>query len=145
MSGAGPAPERGQQQPLQQQQQQQRQFIPGAPSPPRAGDEIVIAGQFFHTGTKVVTWLDPGGFDGYSCLPPLPASTAPGAPASASLAEHVGSAMPLLIPVPRHGKRSLKHVPGRSAEDKATTAAGGLLTNLYVGLSFLTASPEHLP
>ena len=31
----------------------------------RAGDEIVVAGQFVHTGTRVVTWLDPGGYDAY--------------------------------------------------------------------------------
>ena len=32
---------------------------------PRTGDEIVAAGQFFHTGTRVVLWLDPGGYDAY--------------------------------------------------------------------------------
>jgi N-acetyl-anhydromuramyl-L-alanine amidase AmpD len=32
---------------------------------PRAGDEIVVAGQFVHTGTPVVLWLDPGGYDAY--------------------------------------------------------------------------------
>ncbi|HXR07369.1 MAG TPA: peptidoglycan recognition family protein [Candidatus Acidoferrum sp.] len=31
----------------------------------RRGDEIVVAGQFFHTGTRVVLWTDPGGFDAY--------------------------------------------------------------------------------
>ena len=31
----------------------------------RKGDEIVAAGQFFHTGTRVVLWMDPGGYDGY--------------------------------------------------------------------------------
>jgi N-acetylmuramoyl-L-alanine amidase len=31
----------------------------------REGDEIVVAGQFFHTGTKVVLWMDPGGYDAY--------------------------------------------------------------------------------
>jgi N-acetylmuramoyl-L-alanine amidase len=31
----------------------------------RRGDEIVAAGKFFHTGTKVVLWLDPGGYDAY--------------------------------------------------------------------------------
>ena len=31
----------------------------------RTGDEIVVAGQFFHTGTKVVLWMDPGGYDAY--------------------------------------------------------------------------------
>lgn len=37
---------------------------PGTPEP-RLGDEIVAAGQFIHTGTRVVLWLDPGGYDAY--------------------------------------------------------------------------------
>lgn len=32
---------------------------------PRLGDEIVVAGQFFHTGTPVVLWMDPAGYDAY--------------------------------------------------------------------------------
>src|SRR6266545_4522428 len=32
---------------------------------PRKGDEIVAAGQFVHTGTPVVLWMDPGGYDAY--------------------------------------------------------------------------------
>jgi N-acetyl-anhydromuramyl-L-alanine amidase AmpD len=31
----------------------------------RKGDEIMVAGQLFHTGTRVVLWSDPGGFDAY--------------------------------------------------------------------------------
>ncbi len=31
----------------------------------RQGDEIIVAGQLFHTGTRVVTWLDPHGYDAY--------------------------------------------------------------------------------
>jgi len=31
----------------------------------RKGDEIVAAGRFFHTGARVVTWMDPGGYDAY--------------------------------------------------------------------------------
>jgi len=37
---------------------------PGSPAP-RTGDEIVAAGQFFHAGTPVVLWIDPGGYDAY--------------------------------------------------------------------------------
>lgn len=37
---------------------------PGAFAP-RKGDEIVVAGQFAHTGTPVVLWMDPGGYDAY--------------------------------------------------------------------------------
>jgi len=29
------------------------------------GDEIVVAGNRFHTGTRVITWMDPGGYDAY--------------------------------------------------------------------------------
>ncbi|MFN0060429.1 MAG: N-acetylmuramoyl-L-alanine amidase [Planctomycetota bacterium] len=32
---------------------------------PRRGDEISIAGQLFHTGTRVVLWNDVGGYDAY--------------------------------------------------------------------------------
>ena len=31
----------------------------------RRGDEIVVAGQFVHTGTRVVLWMDPHGYDAY--------------------------------------------------------------------------------
>jgi N-acetylmuramoyl-L-alanine amidase len=37
---------------------------PGALAP-RRGDEIVVAGQFVHTGARVVLWMDPGGYDAY--------------------------------------------------------------------------------
>src|SRR6266702_7707936 len=41
----------------------------GLPPPgtfaPRKGDEIVAAGQFVHTGTSVVLWMDSGGYDAY--------------------------------------------------------------------------------
>jgi N-acetylmuramoyl-L-alanine amidase len=36
---------------------------------PRVGDEIVVCGQLFHTTTKVVLWMDPGGFDAYRVGP----------------------------------------------------------------------------
>jgi N-acetyl-anhydromuramyl-L-alanine amidase AmpD len=37
---------------------------PGVPLR-RRGDEIVACGQLFHTGTPVVLWNDPGGYDAY--------------------------------------------------------------------------------
>ena len=37
---------------------------PGQPAP-RSGDEIVVCGQFFHTGAPVVLWMDSGGYDAY--------------------------------------------------------------------------------
>ncbi|MGH8022784.1 MAG: N-acetylmuramoyl-L-alanine amidase [Limisphaerales bacterium] len=42
--------------------------LPGTPEP-RTGDEIVVAGQFFHTGTRVVLWMDPNGYDAYRIYP----------------------------------------------------------------------------
>src|SRR6058998_1390803 len=39
--------------------------IPGSMATPRIGDEILVAGQFVHTGTRVVLWMDPGGYDAY--------------------------------------------------------------------------------
>ena len=39
-------------------------YKPGAPAS-RKGDEIVLAGQFVHTGTRVVLWMDLGGYDAY--------------------------------------------------------------------------------
>lgn len=32
---------------------------------PRIGDEMVVAGHYVHTGTRVVLWSDPGGYDAY--------------------------------------------------------------------------------
>lgn len=32
---------------------------------PRAGDEIMVCGQLFHTTAPVVLWIDPGGYDAY--------------------------------------------------------------------------------
>jgi N-acetylmuramoyl-L-alanine amidase len=32
---------------------------------PRTGDEMVVAGQMVHTGTRVILWMDPGGYDAY--------------------------------------------------------------------------------
>jgi len=32
---------------------------------PRRGDEIVVAGKYVHTGTPIVLWSDPGGYDAY--------------------------------------------------------------------------------
>ena len=40
-------------------------FPPPGTAETRKGDEIVAAGQFFHTGTRVVLWMDPGGYDAY--------------------------------------------------------------------------------
>ncbi|HVS53110.1 MAG TPA: peptidoglycan recognition family protein [Opitutaceae bacterium] len=38
---------------------------------PPSGDEIVVAGQRFHTGTRVVTWLEPEGYNAYRGAAPL--------------------------------------------------------------------------
>lgn len=38
--------------------------VPGAPLV-RSGDEIMVCGQLFHTGTPVILWLDQFGYDAY--------------------------------------------------------------------------------
>ncbi len=35
-------------------------------TPAHTGDEIVVCGQFFHTGAPVVLWTDPDGYNAYS-------------------------------------------------------------------------------
>jgi N-acetyl-anhydromuramyl-L-alanine amidase AmpD len=52
----------------------------------RCGDEIVVAGQLFHTGTRVVLWLDPKGYDAYRAAPVF---AAPAAPTTASASRPV--------------------------------------------------------
>ncbi len=42
---------------------------PRAPAPPSAGDEIVICGRRVHTGTPVVLWTEPPGYDAYATAP----------------------------------------------------------------------------
>jgi N-acetylmuramoyl-L-alanine amidase len=39
---------------------------PPVSKPQRLGDEIVVNGRLMHTGTRVVLWLDPGGFNAYT-------------------------------------------------------------------------------
>ena len=39
-------------------------ITPGTPLK-RNGDEIMVAGQLFHTGTPIVLWTDEGGYDAY--------------------------------------------------------------------------------
>ncbi len=43
----------------------------------RRGDEIVVCGQLFHTGTRVVLWTDPGGYDAYRPEPRFPTEMNP--------------------------------------------------------------------
>jgi N-acetylmuramoyl-L-alanine amidase len=45
---------------------------PGSPADPahRLGDEIVVCGKYFHTGTRVVLWSDPHGYDATNLAPP---------------------------------------------------------------------------
>jgi len=61
---------------------------PAPPAPPvRHDDEIIIAGRRFHTGTTVVTWMDPGGYDAYRQTPPAkPAAKRPVKPRAAAKA-----------------------------------------------------------
>lgn len=66
--------------------------MPVTPAPPppavpvvRQGDEIIVAGRWFHTGTRVATWMDPGGYDAYRQTPPVkPAAKRPVKPRAAA-------------------------------------------------------------
>ncbi len=50
----------------------------------RHGDEIVAAGQLFHTGTRVVLWTDPKGYDAYRARQHFdPSKILPRSPSSA--------------------------------------------------------------
>ncbi len=48
---------------------------PGDPLP-RLGDEIMVCGKLFHTGTPIVLWTDPGGYDAYRLEQRFPKETA---------------------------------------------------------------------
>ncbi len=61
---------------------------------PRRGDEISVCGRLFHTGTRVVLWNDPGGYDHYRVEPKWPDE----------LPDDVDPA--LLEPAPRYSWRS---------------------------------------
>lgn len=52
-----------------------------------AGDEIIVAGQRFHAGTRVITWQDPGGYNGYR-PPSAPPAAASGGKAAMVFASH---------------------------------------------------------
>jgi len=43
--------------------------LPKVQPPSGRGDEIIVAGRRFATGTRVVTWLDKGGYDGHAKAP----------------------------------------------------------------------------
>lgn len=49
--------------------------LAGDPATPgeRRGDEISVCGELFHTGTRVVLWHDPGGYNAYSLRLRFPA------------------------------------------------------------------------
>ena len=56
----------------------------GPPAAERNDDQIVVAGRRYHTGTRVVTWEDPAGYNAYAAeRPPGPRK---GLPADADLA-----------------------------------------------------------
>jgi len=44
-------------------------YIPKIDPASGKGDEIIVAGKRFATGTRVVTWLEPGGYDGHAKAP----------------------------------------------------------------------------
>lgn len=46
-----------------------RAYHPPIEPTTRRGDEIAVCGHLFHTGTPVILWTDPGGYDGYQPSP----------------------------------------------------------------------------
>lgn len=79
-----------------------REPAPGEPGDrlPRKGDEIVVCGQLFHTGTRVVLWTDPHGYDAYRVEPRFPAELTPAAlrdwkyqPSLSPIRNHVSEAL----------------------------------------------------
>ncbi|HEY1686090.1 MAG TPA: N-acetylmuramoyl-L-alanine amidase [Tepidisphaeraceae bacterium] len=67
----------------------------------RAGDEIVVCGQMFHTGTRVVLWDDPGGYNAYSTYKrfgPFPLASYEATTDPAPYAEDAGITDPKKIP-----------------------------------------------
>lgn len=55
--------------------------VPSIQATLRTGDEIVVAGQFFHTGTRIVLWSDTNGYSAYNLNNHFtPAATASSAP-----------------------------------------------------------------
>ncbi len=58
----------------------------------RTGDEIVVAGQLFHTGTTVVLWTDPDGYDAYQTeIRPSPSPAGGSIPAATGTKQHFGT------------------------------------------------------
>ena len=56
------------------------QLVSPAPAGSVPGDEIIVAGKRIHTGTRVVTWLQPGGYNAYlGGTKPSPRTPPPGA------------------------------------------------------------------
>jgi N-acetylmuramoyl-L-alanine amidase len=81
----------------------------------RKGDEIIAAGQMFHTRARVVTWLDANGYDAYRCYRRFD----PAAQTMPANAEDVGNPN-------RYSQR--RHLPPEVAE--SITQDGWTLHNL---------------
>lgn len=89
----------------------------------RRGDEIVVCGQLFHTGTPVVLWLDPFGYDAYRVEPRFADPAAASQPGTAS--QPAGASQPATLPArrrppPPEGARYgswRKHVPAEVAAE----------------------------
>ncbi len=82
---------------------------PGDPARgPRFGDEIVVCGHTFHTGTRVVLWADEGGYDAYSTTARFGPRTGASAPPDGKRRFHPGR---------RHGEDAYLVEPGSNDLD----------------------------
>jgi len=73
----------------------------------RSGEEIVVAGQFFHVGAPVVLWIDPDGYDAYRPWP------------------HFGDPQPEAEQKARYGSRRLAPEGGEPGEEQRRRARNG--------------------
>lgn len=95
--------------------------------PPAASDEIIVCGQRFRTGTRIVLWTDPDGYDAYRLERRYrrPSSTTSTTSPGASDAEPANGSEPETLE-PSFGYRK----PAMSTADAAMLAKNGWSTEL---------------
>lgn len=65
---------------------------------PRSGDEIMVCGKLYHTGTRVILWVDPHGYDAYRVEPRFSVPPAADASADADPPDATTAAAPAAAP-----------------------------------------------
>jgi N-acetyl-anhydromuramyl-L-alanine amidase AmpD len=83
------------------------------------GDEIIVAGQPFHTGTRVITWMDPGGYDAYKY-----AVRVESPPPKGKVKQGIRPAAPIPVLTKPYGARVVAFGNGRTERLAAGDGAG---------------------